>query len=82
MNTKRIESALESLKHNRAVYMKAKVIVIALTTGRNEVAEKRLSEFFNLVVKLANKDIMFMDVYEEANEFYNAALPATMEAKA
>lgn len=82
MNTKRIESALAALKHNKAAYGKAKVITIAITTGRVQVAEKRLSEFFNLVVKLANKDIMFMDVYEEANEFYNAALPALFEAQA
>lgn len=81
MNTARIESALESLKINKAAYLKAKVIYMAITTGRTEVADKRLSEFFHKVVKLANNDIMFMDVFEESNEFYNAALVALWEAQ-
>ena len=72
MNIKRIEKAMASMKHNRAAYMKAKVIFMALDTGRYEIAEKRVAEFFDKVVKLANLDMMFMDVVEEVNEFYNA----------
>ena len=81
MNTKRIEKTLIALKPNKKVYFSSKAIVIALKTGRLDIAKGRLDEYFNHYVKTAFIHNLYMDVYEEINEFYNASITALIEAK-
>ena len=81
MNIKRIEKALAALKTNKKAYLSSKCIYLALKTDRVDAAEKRLNEYFAHYVQLAFIHNLYMDVYEEIGEFYNAAIAALIEAK-
>jgi len=82
MNTKRIEKALEALKSNKAVFMKAKTIDVALRAGKLEHADKFIAAFYTKFVEIAFINELYMDIYEEIGEFYNAAIAALIEEQA